>query len=276
MRTGCHIRLRREIMKKRAVINVQSNDNACFAWSVIAAVHPPKLKVDRELLYPHYTIVLNLQNIEFSVTGKNIVPIRLSELKKERHVNLLYMQDLQNVGRFAWIKNLSRLVISQLSKHNGQKYICDRNKLQSHTLDCQEMNECAIRLPNENDKKLEFNNYNKKERLPFVVYGDLECYMQSYDPSKLSSYLIYFDVNNLYGWAMCQPLLYADFRWIDDVTSFDTSSIALDLPTGYILEVDLEYPQHLYDAHFDLLFCPTCDKPSGKREDKLLATRSVT
>jgi len=48
--------------------------------------------------------------------------------------------------------------------------------------------------------------------------------------------------------------------------------VALDSPTGYILEVDLEYPQHLHDAHADLPFCPTRDKPPGKRETKLLAT----
>ena len=39
-----------------------------------------------------------------------------------------------------------------------------------------------------------------------------------------------------------------------------------------VLEVDLEYPQHLHDQHTDLSFCPTRDKPPGKREDNLLAT----
>ncbi|XP_050457754.1 uncharacterized protein LOC126854768 isoform X2 [Cataglyphis hispanica] len=681
MRAGCHVKLPQEIIKKKAVINVQSNDNACFAWSVVAALHPAKLKVDRESSYPHYTTVQNFQDIEFPVTvnqikkferandisinvycleEKNIVPIRLSELKRDKHVNLLYVQDPRddNVGHFAWIKNLSRLVSSQLSKHNGQKYICDRclhyfesdNKLQLHTVDCREMNKCTIRLPSEKEKWLSFNNYNRKERLPFVVYADLECmlkktnsdniqtktsmytfqhhevfsvgyymqcsydetlsayhsyrganciawfvdkleklahrvrniistnvpmgtlshkqwetfhsatychicektfapddtrvrdhchligryrgpahsncnlnykysfyipivfhnlsgydshfiikeiatafegridvlpitkekyisftknvtlaeeknhiklrfidsykflsdsldklasflnkdelkilkskfknlsteefnlltrkgvfpyeyidcvdklqdtclpphdsfyssltgdtvsesdyahaetvwkrfsirtlgeysdlylktdvllladifenfrdsciknygldpayyftlpgytwdamlkytnitfelltdidmvmfiergirgglsqcsgryahannkYMQSYDPSKSSSYLMYFDVNNLYGWAMCQPLPYADFRWVDDISDFNISAIASDSPTGYILEVDLEYPQHLHNAHADLPFCPIRDKPPGKREDKLLAT----
>ncbi|XP_018314237.1 uncharacterized protein [Mycetomoellerius zeteki] len=97
-------------------------------------------------------------------------------------------------------------------------------------------------------------------------------YMRSYDPSKPSSYLMYYDVNNLYEWAMSQPLPYAEFQWVKDVANFDVSTIAPDSPTSYILEVDLEYPQHLHDAHADLPFCPTRDKPPGKRENKLLAT----
>ncbi|XP_036148161.1 uncharacterized protein LOC118647413 [Monomorium pharaonis] len=97
-------------------------------------------------------------------------------------------------------------------------------------------------------------------------------YMQSYDSSKPSSYLMYFDVNNLYGWAMCQPLPYAKFQWVEDILNFNVNAIAPDSPTGYILEVDLEYPQNLHDAHADLPFCPTRDKPPGTREEKLLAT----
>ncbi|XP_014485157.1 PREDICTED: uncharacterized protein LOC106749818 [Dinoponera quadriceps] len=97
-------------------------------------------------------------------------------------------------------------------------------------------------------------------------------YLQSYDSSKLLSYLMYFDVNNLYGWAMCQPLPYAEFQWVTDVSTYDVSSIAVDSPIGYILEVGLKYPQYLHDAHADLPFCPTCAKPPGKKRDKLLLT----
>ncbi|KYN17530.1 hypothetical protein ALC57_10179 [Trachymyrmex cornetzi] len=97
-------------------------------------------------------------------------------------------------------------------------------------------------------------------------------YMRSYDSSKSSSYLMYYDVNNLYGWAMCQSLPCAEFRWVEDASNFDVSAIAPDSSTGYILEVNLEYPQRLHDRHTDLPFCPMRDKPPGKRENKLLAT----
>jgi len=40
----------------------------------------------------------------------------------DKHVNLLYVQNDDDVGHFAWIKNLSRLVSSQLSKHKSKKY----------------------------------------------------------------------------------------------------------------------------------------------------------
>jgi len=48
---------------------------------------------------------------------------------------------------------------------------------------------------------------------------------------------------------MCQPLPYADFRWFDDVTNFNIMNVTLDSPTGYILVVDLEYPQDITQQH---------------------------
>lgn len=58
----------------------------------------------------------------------DIVPIHLTDDKRERHVNLLHIQDPPDhfKGHYAMIKNLSRLVGSQINKHNGRKYICDR------------------------------------------------------------------------------------------------------------------------------------------------------
>ena len=38
--------------------------------------------------------------------------------------------------------------------------------------------------------------------------------MENYDPNRESSYIMYFYANNLYGWAMSQPLLYRNFRWV--------------------------------------------------------------
>ncbi|XP_070169385.1 uncharacterized protein [Polyergus mexicanus] len=158
MRAGCRVEIPREIMLKKAVVNVRSTDNACFAWAVVAALYPVKKHTERSSRYPHYSTVLNLEGVEFPMSlnritrfecinsisinvytvqdkkdgkgGCRVVPLmRLTGDKKDRHVNLLYLDDTtqqDNAAHFAWIKNLSRLVSSQLSKRNSQKYICDR------------------------------------------------------------------------------------------------------------------------------------------------------
>jgi len=35
----------------------------------------------------------------------SILPIRLADRKMDKHVNLLYVQNDDDVGHFAWIKN---------------------------------------------------------------------------------------------------------------------------------------------------------------------------
>ena len=44
---------------------------------------------------------------------------------------------------------------------------------------------CAIRLPSEDDKWLEFGNYCNKERVPFIVYADLECILRKTESDKM-------------------------------------------------------------------------------------------
>jgi hypothetical protein len=81
-----------------------------------------------------------------------------------------------------------------------------------------------------------------------------EC--PDYDSTKPNSSILYLDANNQYGWAMSQRLPMRDFGWADDVTIETVIETADDAETGYILEVDLEYPEDLHDAHSDYPLAP--------------------
>ena len=82
-------------------------------------------------------------------------------------------------------------------------------------------------------------------------------YMEElYDETKQSSYINYLDANNLYGLAMCQKLPYKDIRWIQRQFTEDDIKNYSDLSTGYILDVDLEYPEEIHDKHSDYPLAP--------------------
>ena len=82
--------------------------------------------------------------------------------------------------------------------------------------------------------------------------------MPDYDPSQQSSHVTYLDANNLYGWAMSQALPVDGFRWLEEseIDSLHISDIEDDNESGYILEVDLEYPKELHDLHNEYPLAP--------------------
>jgi len=59
-------------------------------------------------------------------------------------------------------------------------------KLETYVADCAEMNDC-VRLPSDDDKWLNFNNY-RKEQVSFVVYIDLEYILEKTETEETSSY----------------------------------------------------------------------------------------
>ena len=76
-------------------------------------------------------------------------------------------------------------------------------------------------------------------------------YMKNCDPKKPSKFITYLDMNNLYGWAMSGYLPYGGFKRLKNVDNFDVNSISAKSPIGYIIEVDVEYPDELYLLHSD-------------------------
>jgi len=81
-------------------------------------------------------------------------------------------------------------------------------------------------------------------------------YIDNYDKTKESNYLIYLDANNLYGWAMSESLPYQDIKWNHDVTLDDVLNTPDDNETGYIVEVDLSFPRELHDKFKEFPPCP--------------------
>ena len=65
-------------------------------------------------------------------------------------------------------------------------------------------------------------------------------------------------MNNLYGHAMSQYLPYTNSKWVKNIGRIEQKLMRIkkDSSTGYILEVDLEYPQELHDIHNDYPLAP--------------------
>ena len=88
-------------------------------------------------------------------------------------------------------------------------------------------------------------------------------YMKNFDPKKPSTFIQYLDANNLYGWAMSQPLPTHDFEW-EEFTKSDVKKLLKENPKrGYIFEVDLDYPKDLWDLHNNYPLAPESLKVNG-------------
>ena len=81
-------------------------------------------------------------------------------------------------------------------------------------------------------------------------------YTEDYGPKKLSTIVVYLDMNNLYGWEMSDYLPYGRLEWLKNVNEFDVTSISEKSKTGYILEVNLKCPDELHDLHNDHPLAP--------------------
>ena len=67
-------------------------------------------------------------------------------------------------------------------------------------------------------------------RICNVVYRFVKAnnkYIKDYDKNKESSYLKYWDVNNLYGWAMSQKLPLYDFMRVEKTSQFNEDFIKI-------------------------------------------------
>ena len=118
-------------------------------------------------------------------------------------------------------------------------------------------------------------------------------YVEGYNSSKSSSFILYLDANNLYGRAMQEYLPWKNFEWMSPhQLNYDfIKRLKPKGEVGCIIQCSLEYPVTLHDYHSDYPLAPLkksipygmlspvarkiCDKHKLKRTtnvEKLLAT----
>ena len=203
-----YINLPPELKNKKALINMQNEDNKCLLWSVLRGLNPkdehPE-RIDKDLKSKENT--LNMEGIEYPVSLKDIkrfekqnpeisvsvlgyskdekiYPLRISkkENKRKHNIVLLLIKD-GDKSHYCLAKNLSALLSSQVNKHKSKLYFClnclngfdTMEKLEKHKEYCDEEESIKINMPKP-ETFIKFKNYLHGEKAPFVIYADFECY----------------------------------------------------------------------------------------------------
>ncbi|XP_046811879.1 uncharacterized protein LOC124421113, partial [Lucilia cuprina] len=120
----------------------------------------------------------------FGLEGDHVVgPFYFTQNEKNIHINLLLLEKDERF-HYVWIKSISRLVKSQLTKHCRKVYICNTCLIHFHNEAVlvkhkEECNKMVTRMPDPGDNILNFKNFKKQMDVPFVVYADFECILES-------------------------------------------------------------------------------------------------
>ena len=199
-----YIPLPKILRSKKAIINVQNkHDNECLKWSIASALFPVEKHSERVTEYLENAKKLNWDGIEFpaslkdvdkferlnpfisvNVFGyeKEVYPLRISKRANDKTVNLLLISD-EVTRHYAWIKSMSRLLTSKMSKHTTRRFYCLRclnsfnasTSLQKHSVYCSDHQAVKVELPDGEHKILSFRNNNNSMRIPFSIFADFEC-----------------------------------------------------------------------------------------------------
>ena len=198
------IALPKKLKNKKAIINMKNDDNQCFKWCITRALFPAKKNAERidknlrenskrlnwnDLKFPidlkqiNHFEKLN-QNISINVFGfdENVYPLRIFKGEKRQHqINLLLIAD-DVKKHYCLIKDMSRLLSKQLSKHNGSIYICFRclnafqkKKLEIHQEICKSHE--FIEMPKK-ETFIEFKNHIRSQKMPFAIFADFESLVE--------------------------------------------------------------------------------------------------
>ena len=86
-----------------------------------------------------------------------------------------------------------------------------------------------------------------------------------FNSEEATKYLVYLDANNLFGWAMSQPLPTGGFKWLSD----EELKLPIEEFPSCFVKVDLEYSEDLHDHFAEFVPAPDNIIPEGSKVKKL-------
>lgn len=102
------------------------------------------------------------------------------------------------------------------------------------------------------------------------VQANNKNFPETFEASKPSSYIMYYDANALYSTALCSKLPTGGFRQLtSEIADFDSSKISPDSDLGYLFVVDMVYPKDLHSYHNDYPLAPEHLVPQYNHLSKL-------
>ena len=209
------------LANKKALINMQNEDEKCFMWSVLRALYPkdnhPE-RIDKDLkskqdsinmdgiCYPvNFRAIDRFEhlnpNISISVLGYNkeerIFPLKISKCTGcDNYIVLLLLKEavkgengeIKEKTHYTLVKNKSALIASQINNHKGSREICLNcfNSFNSpKTLEKHKEycyeNESVKTTMPPPGTYLRFKNFLHSEKAPFAVYADFESLIKPMD-----------------------------------------------------------------------------------------------
>lgn len=201
---GClKIELPKELRNKKSCLSIDSSDNMCFIYAVLAGIYSKKNKrnLQRTSQYDKFIDSLNLTNISYPVQLSQVKHFELdndisvnvygyekgtifpcyvtSFRNKTNHVNLLLYKN-----HYYSIRNLSALISGYYRSRRNKVHVCNfclcifktKKRLETHNFYCSRDIQ-RYSFP-KSKSFLKFEHHNKKVPVPFVIYADFEAMNQ--------------------------------------------------------------------------------------------------
>ena len=195
---------------KKATINpTNKKDNKCFQYAIIVTLNHEEIGNNDERItkikpfinkYKWKGINFPLEKDDWKKIEKNNVTIAFNVLyaKKEKIYSAYVLENNSNRQKQVILlmitngkKKLSAILRGITSKHHGDFYFLNclhsfatENKRESHKKLCENKDFYNVIMPSGDTKILEFNQYQKSDKAPFIIYADLKCMIEKIDGCK--------------------------------------------------------------------------------------------